>query len=262
MNKREALFNILSLTGAIFGGYYGGGLIQPRKTNEFQEPEGYTVRSGVFIRGEEKIITDDGHALRVKVNEQVFETALRLVAEHWGYSDALNTFLNRYPLRIAVNVDGLEGLARYKQSFETPKPEIQISPEFLTMYSRRQGPNWGPPERVIFHEFRHLVQDATGFLQNSTEVSISMLSGCTALGTLTGIRRGRQNIAMIDDDTHLERRIENAFWGTAIGFGGGLAAATELKPKEIDAEIFSTTALIERDVVDLNGLFFNYYPVE
>lgn len=199
------------------------------------------------------------------MNEHVFQTALLLVAESWEYSVALSAFLNAYPLRIAVNVDGLETLARYKGTRETPKPEIQFSREFLRLYYSGQTPNWGPPERVIVHEFRHLFQDATNFLQNGTQTSLSILSGCATLGTLTGIRRGRRkiekNLKSADGDTEVELLFESGFWGGAIGLGTGFAAAELFTPKEIDAEIASTTAMTNRRVANLNGSFFNYQRV-
>lgn len=262
MNRREALIDIVALAGAICAGYYGGGSIQSGKTGELPGPEEYKVRSGVFIRGEEKIITDGDHLLKAEVNEHVFQAALRLLGETWGDSDALNEFLKVYPLRFAINVEGLETLARYRGTRETSEPEILFSTEFIIMYYKRQSPNWGPPERVIFHEFRHLFQDATSLLPNSREISTSMFSGCTALGTLTGIRRARRNIGEnpvpTDDDTQLVQLIENGFWGTAIGLGGGLAAATQFRPKEIDADIFSTAVMVTRGVTNLGGSFFSY----
>lgn len=64
MNRREALIDIVALTGAICAGYYGGGIIQSGKADEIPGPEEYKVRSGVLIRGEEKFITDGDRLLK------------------------------------------------------------------------------------------------------------------------------------------------------------------------------------------------------
>lgn len=197
------------------------------------------------------------------MNEQVFQAILLSLANIWGGSAALNAFLNAHPLRIAVSAEHLETLARYKGTRETPKPEILFSPEFMKLYYKRQSPNWGPPERVIIHEFRHLFQDAADFLQNSTPTSVSILSGSTTLGILMRIHTSRRNIGensvTADDDTEKAAQlIEKGFWGGAIGLGAGFATAMLLQPNELDADIASTAAVTERRVANFYGSFFSY----
>lgn len=266
MNRREALIDVGGLMVSVFAGYYGGGLIQSNDTGELPKPQEYKMRSGVFIRGEKEIITGRDHSLQAKVNEHVFKKALLLCAQLWRESDAIQVFLKAYPLRIALNVQGLPSLARYIDTNETSKPELQFSQEFLELYYNRRSPNWGPPERVIVHEFRHLVQDATKFLiLNRGNIACSILSGFTTLGTLTGIQRGQRSLMkspiIEDDETETTRLIENGFWGGAMGLGAGLAAAMIFEPAEIDADIASTTATRDPQIAYFNRSFFNYQSV-
>lgn len=266
MNRREALIDVGALMVSVFAGYYGGGLIQSNDTGKLPKPEEYKMRSGVFIRGEEEIITGRDHSLQAKVNEQVFKKALLLCAQLWRESEAIHVFLKAYPLRIALNVQGLPGLARYINTNITSEPELQFSQEFLELYYNRRSPNWGPPERVIVHELRHLVQDATNYLiRNRSNIRCSILSGFTTFGTLTGIQRGQRRLmesqVIEGDETETTRLIENGFWGGAMGLGVGFAAEMCIDPAEIDADIASTTALTNSDVANLKGSFFDYQRV-